>query len=145
VAQVVEERHLHAGVSIKDASVLEDIFSKYNAAYPLGDYLTLMNDSISVVNIGDFDTPIDSSSVMNQYRSAKAIQNGIFYKTVMAATKSVRPGQEALGHYQAEFVRDHDIQFLIMSAKSVLSQTLVPIADTVLVDARSGERFVILK
>lgn len=43
---------LHTGVSIKDASMLETIFMKANAVYPMGEHLTLMDDDISVVNIG---------------------------------------------------------------------------------------------
>ncbi len=72
VRSVIDSQTLKLGASIKDESMLQEPHLKYSAVYPLGDYLTLMDESVAVVNIGDFNTPIDSSSSMNYERSIKS-------------------------------------------------------------------------
>jgi hypothetical protein len=145
VQRAVERYRLQAGVSIKDAGALQDIFSKYNAAYPMGNYLVVMRDGLSVVNIGDFNTPIDSSSVLNQYRSVKAIQNGLFYKQVMQAHKNKVPSGDFIEREQVAFIRRHRMQFVILSANATLPVALATEVMREITDSKSGERFVILK
>jgi hypothetical protein len=145
VQRAVEQNNLRAGVSIKDADVLQNMFFKYNAAYPMGDYLVMMRDGLSVVNIGDFNTPIDSSSRLNQYRSEKAIQNGLFYKQVMLAYNNKVPSPDMIEREQVAFVRRHNMQFIILSANAVLPAALTTDVAHEITDSKSGERFVILK
>ncbi|MCD9016898.1 hypothetical protein [Parachryseolinea silvisoli] len=145
VQRAVAQYRLRAGVSIKDARALQDIFSKYNAAYPMGDYLVVMRDGLSVVNIGDFNTPIDSSSVLNQYRSVKAIQNGLFYKQVMQAHKNEVPSGDVIEREQVAFIRRHRMQFVILSANAALPEALAAEVVHEITDSKSGERFLILK
>jgi hypothetical protein len=145
ISQQQRKNNLKRGVSIKARDRVEDLFSKYNVVYPLGDYLSLMDDRVFVVNIGDFDTPIDSSSVVALQRSKKAIELGFFYRQVLSVTGGVLPDQKTIEASQVEFIRKYDIQFVILSAKASLPSGLAPFIDVALEDQFTKERFIVLK
>ena len=132
------------GGSIKDRSMLEEPHLKFNAVYPMGEYLTLMDESIAVVNMGDFNTPIDSSSAMNLQRNMKAVSSGLFFR--YATTRAgLHPLPEEIDALQKSFVQDNKIDFLILSRDASFPQSLLPYATKPIVDLTTGERFVLLK
>jgi hypothetical protein len=144
IYQIVKADTLVRGVCIKDAGILQDVFSKYNAVYPLGDYLTTMNDDIRVINIGDFNTPIDSSSVMNTYRSLKAMENGLFYKIVTRHNQLPVP-DSIIEESQIDFIDHFNVQFAILSANTELPGYLKHRIDKFIEDDFTKEKFIVLK
>jgi hypothetical protein len=144
IREVIKTRQLKSGVSIKDAGVLMEPHEKYNAVYPLGEYIMLMDESVAIVNIGDYNTPIDSSSSMTYERSMKAISGGLFYRYVKnkANGKITRAMVESM---QLSFVNEYKIQFLILTKFSSVPEKLASRVDEIFSDSSTGEKFVILK
>lgn len=141
VRDLIQEKNLKWGVSIKDSTMLEEHHLKFNAVYPMGEYITLMDESVAVVNMGDFNTPIDSSSEMNYERTIKAMSSAVFYRFVQ---KRLTPDQD-IGDLQVSFVDLYRIQFMILSAHAVLPDKLRTRVESTLVDEHTQERFVVLK
>jgi hypothetical protein len=144
IATVVKLTHSKRGGSIKDRSLLEEPHLKFNAVYPMGEYLTLIDESTAVVNMGDFNTPIDSSSVMNLQRNMKAISMAPFFRYVTARA-GMHPSVEEIDSLQKSFVVDNKIEFLILSRDAVFPRSLQQNAIETITDANTGERFVWLK
>jgi hypothetical protein len=144
ISMEVKVNQLRSGVSIKSPDVLQDLFSKYNAVYPLGDYLTLMDDNISIVNIGDFNTPIDSSSALSYKRSLKALESGLFYRQVLNATGGMQPDAETIEARQIAFITENHIEFIVLSANAALPQGLLGKVAKMYTDELTREKFVVL-
>ena len=144
VEQITRINNLQVGASVKDESLLEEPHNKFNAVYPLGEYLTLVDESIAIVNIGDFNTPLDSTSGMNYERTLKAMGSGIFYRYVVEHVGKY-PSARMVDSLQATFVDRHKIQFLILSKDATLPKNLINRLETSVSDTRTGEKFILLK
>lgn len=124
--------------SIRSAGEMTSPFMKYNAVYPLGEYLLLQDKGCFAVNISDLSTPIDSTSNISATRSMKAIRDGLFYRY------SKLPKNAALSEHELmeQFVDEFSIRFLIVSKNAVLPTKFMERAKEIVTDPLSGEQFI---
>lgn len=144
IDSVISSRSLRLGASIKDKSMLYEAHNKYNAIYPLGDYLSLIDESVGVVNIGDFNTPIDSSSAMGYERTRRAMNDAVFYRYAKEKLGGIS-SSPSIASLQEEFIERHQLQFLIVSRDVRLSENLLARVDEVIIDESTGEKFFVLE
>lgn len=136
VFESIPENELIA--TLKSPKQMEGMHSKYNAVYPLGNYLFLFDKNINSVNISDLNTPIDSTSKMNIIRSHKAIRDGLFYRFAqLNENKDLSRSDLTI-----KFLEEFDIKFLVASKNVELPQILVINAKNTITDSLSGERFI---
>ncbi len=124
--------------SLKSSEILTNPFEKLNAIYPLGNYLVIMKNDIGVINIGDLNTPIDSTSAISIYRSKKAIENGIFYRYYLAS--KIR--NKSVSDLQIEFLKKYHIRQLIASKNAVIPPDILTHTNKIITDSLSGEKFI---
>lgn len=124
--------------SIKDAKDMNELYKKYNAIYPLGDYMFLLNKDIYAVNIGDLSTPIDSSSYMSLTRDTRAVKEGMFYRY------SKENGGLSESQLMEKFLNQFQIKYLILSKHAAIPSNILANAKTIVEDPISGEKFVAL-
>jgi hypothetical protein len=139
VFESIPENELVA--TLKSPKEMEEIHFKYNAVYPLGNYLFLFDKNINSVNINDLNTPIDSTSKMNITRGHKAIRDGLFYRFAhLEENKDLSRSVLTI-----KFLKKFDIKFLIASKNVELPEILVVNTKNTITDSISGERFIELK
>ena len=100
----------------------EEVNSKFNFGYTLGDYLFLMNENINPVNIGDLNFLIDSSSTLNCQ----------FPENIKMKKDEV----------MLKFLKEYRIEQMIVSKNAIIPDTLMHFVDEIITDSVSGERFV---
>ena len=124
--------------SLKGIDLMKEINNKYNYGYTLGDYLFLMNKNTYPVNVGDLDTPMDSSSALNLNRSRKAIRDGIFYRySQLPENNKMHKGEIML-----KFLKQYNIQQMIVSKNAHIPDTLLYYVKKIITDTISSEKFV---
>ncbi|MEQ8909970.1 MAG: hypothetical protein RIC95_12300 [Vicingaceae bacterium] len=133
--KTIQEGELVASLKAKEDMM--KMHSKYNAVYPLGNYLFLFDKDVNSINIGDLRTPIDSSSHINHKRSLKAISNGFFYKYA----QENRTADQEIEEVEFNFLHDFEISHLILSKKADVPTYLEKHATMITKDSLSGERF----
>lgn len=126
--------------SLKGTKDMTDLYGKYNAVYPLGDYLCLFNKKVYAVNIGDLSTPIDSTSYMSLARSTKAVSEGIFYRYAKRDENISLSEGELIEKFLVKF----KIKYLIVSKNAEIPSSISKDVETILTDPVSGEKFVML-
>ncbi len=125
--------------SLKAPSEMTNMYFKHNVAYPLGDYFVLFDKNINSINVGDLDTPIDSTSKMNYVRSIKAVRNGFYYRFANFPENKDLTRDELL----AKFLDTFDIKYLIVSKEAETPQFLKEKAKETFIDSKSGEQFLV--
>ena len=110
------------------------------AGYVLGYYLQYMRDGYTTISMSDFEIPINKG---NERNNIKDIQSGAFYQFVARQKKD--GSFLSLAQSQFDFVRDHQINFVILSANAELPSIFEPEIEQVIEDSVSGERFLLLK
>jgi hypothetical protein len=124
--------------TLKAPNEMEEMHSKYNAVYPLGNYLFLFDRNINSVNIGDLDTPIDTTSKMNRNRSYKAIRDGLFFRfSQLDENKSLNRDDLTI-----KFLDEFNIKFIIASKDVEVPQILSMNVKSMIADSVSGEKFI---
>lgn len=124
--------------TLRSTKEMDEMHLKYTAVYPLGNYLFLFDKNINSVNIGDLDTPIDSTSKININRSFKAIRDGLFYRFA----QSIENKDLSRDDLTVRFLRKYHIRFLIASENVDIPQDLLINAKNTITDPLSGERFI---
>ena len=114
---------------------MKEMHSKYNAVYPLGSYLFLMNKSAESINIGDLYTPIDCSTEINCIRSKKATSNGYFLRYA-----NLHPDYSQKDIY-ISFLRKNNIHKLIASKNATIPSFMLVNVKLIAHDSFSGESF----
>jgi hypothetical protein len=136
IYETVPENELIA--TLKAPIEMEEMHSKYNAVYPLGNYLFLFDKNINSLNISDLDTPIDTTSNMNRIRSYKAIRDGLFYRfSKLDENKNLNRNDLTI-----KFLEEFNIKFIIASKYAEVPQILSMNVKSVIADSVSGEKFI---
>lgn len=143
VLEAIKLKRLRTGVSVKGEKLLINPHEKYTVAYPLGDFLELSDHAPEVINIGDFNTPIDSSSFIQLDRSTKAIKDGAFYRFTTSKF-GLHPNVNEVEIATKDFVKKLNASFVLLSKDAAMPKGLEKITDLIMVDDLSGERFVTL-
>ena len=126
--------------SLKGAESSNGTNNKYDYGYTLGDYLFLMDESVSPVNVGDLNLLIDSTSILNMYRSKKVISVGIFYRYSQLAENSKLAKDEIM----LKFLKKYNIKQMIISKNASIPDTVLYYVKSIITDRISGEKFAIL-
>jgi hypothetical protein len=132
------------GGFLKGTSEYTNIYKQYVTYYYNGPYLPYLRDGAMPVSLTDYDLPpIDRVNKMEYERQQNAVSLGIFFRFVQ---KQQREGSfTSIGQSQADFARQHQLRYLIVSKWATLSPELKALVRYSFNDSLSGDTFCILQ
>jgi len=132
ISQVIQKYNLQRGASYIDSTTYKQTFLQVMPhMMRLGDYLPLMAN-IYTVSINDASLPLIPNIRQNH------LQQLPFYQFHQA-----HPHQ-SIKQTMLEFMREHQIDFLVLSRDAPLNSLILPYVTEQIQDSTSGERFIIL-
>jgi|GEM_PF-5095887 len=134
---VLMDEKINMGAAIKGGEDYNSRFSKQTAAYTLGYYLAYMENGSIALNISDFDIP-----EMELGDEQDRVSN-LFYRFVKE--QKARKEFISIGQSQLEFIKKHDLDFIIISKNGLLRPELKSIIADSIIDNVSGERFLLIE
>jgi hypothetical protein len=112
----------------------------FDFGYTLGEYLFYMNEDVKLVNIGDCNTTLDSTSALNLYRSTLAIKDGIFYRFCKSYSNKRISNDELM----LIFLKKYNIRQILISTNATLPDTIFHYVKEIIIDKKSHDQFVLL-
>jgi hypothetical protein len=133
---ILSDDRITIGAAIKGGEDYASSYSWQTAAYTLGYYLAYMEDGAVALNISDYDIPIDPDAELIDRESS------LFYR-YMKTQKESRVFANVVSS-QMQFIKAYDLDFIIASKSTSLPHELREIAQEMITDPISGERFIIV-
>jgi hypothetical protein len=127
------------GGALRAPADYQSDYAKMTAGYTLGYYLLYMDNEIATISLSDLDIPINPK---NERNNRKDIASGAFYQFVQRQKQEGNFVSKAQS--QLDFIKMHDIGFLILTEKAELPSLLQKRVKQMLTDSISGERFILL-
>ena len=125
------------GAAIKGGKDYKSGFSKQTAAYTLGYYLAYMENGAIALNISDFDIPNP------KWGDELDRASNLFCRFVK--DQKARKVFVSIGQSQVDFIKKHDLDFLILSKNGTLREEVQAIVADTIMDDVSGERFLLIQ
>ena len=136
-AYVQSDKKPNIGAAIKGKKDYKSGFSKQTAAYTLGYYLAYMENGSIALNISDFDIP------NLKWGDELDRASNLFCRFVRDQKASKR--FVSIGQSQVEFIKKHDLDFVILSKNGELRQEVQAIVTDTIKDEISGEHFLLVE
>jgi len=129
---VIGDDKITLGAAIKGGEDYASSYSWQTAAYTLGYYLAYMEDGALALSISDYDIPIQEDHLGDR-------ESSLFYRFIQQ-----QKGDKtfvSMADSQLKFIEQHELDFIILSQRGHLPDQLSAVAETILEDSISGERF----
>ncbi len=132
---IISDDKITLGAAIKGGEDYASSYSWQTAAYTLGYYLAYMKDGAMALSISDYDIPIQEDHLGDR-------ESALFYRFVQQ--QKADETFVSMAYSQLKFIEQYDLDFIILSQRGHLPHELSAVAETILEDSISGERFIIV-
>lgn len=130
------------GVYIKDEQEYDSFFAKCPEFAILGGYLSFLSSDFHAVNISAFDIPLNPKDQMYEVEK-KLIAISPFVQ--FTAKQKLEGTFKSVAQSQLDFIDAFHVDYLVISKLASLPVLLESRILKTIVDAKSGERFIVLK
>ncbi|MDR2010396.1 MAG: hypothetical protein LBQ22_07935 [Bacteroidales bacterium] len=122
----------------------EELVGYWNAAphFGFGNQLYLIFDGLYTVSLNTLYTPTSYDDPIEETRVNKMLENAVFTK--FAKKWEAEYGKTSIDSLQYQYIKENNIEYLIISEKVDLPNTLLSLVDTIFVDDISKQKFVFL-
>ncbi len=132
---ITSDDQITLGAAIKGGEDYASAYSWQTAAYTLGYYLAYMEDGSMALSISDYDIPMHEDHLGDR-------ESALFYRFVQQ--QKADETFVSMAYSQLKFIEQYELDFIILSQQGHLPDELLAVAETILEDPISGERFLLI-